>query len=290
MMRRLKCLWILLFCMLGLVGCDTTEPPVEEPPIDNVAQELILCMDYVAANTIYNGDTMTITIPAFYKGPVPKVEVVALEGVNTQNIRATISELDTNAVVDGGYKEYSYGQFNLSLTVLTNTKVELEKIILSVNGEEEAVQIKNGISIEFVEDDHWTGWELIDDLVIPLEYPYDLETLDWSVTLNRAVTITACDLHAEGFFPLEEVEVSVDRSYVGTGDEVFPLEIKKGSTVQIQMRLLTKSQKYVAAMFAPVLWMESSDGTEYLFGYSTNRKTIYSKEEVEQLGRMVIGE
>lgn len=230
LMKKLLTIFItIIISSIILTGCNTSDQ-------SNNNNDTIFGKDLVKYNLDGTPD-FGFNLSMITKNKDTAVEFVSFTGENTQGLTVTLSDDSYETI-----KNLSNNGYFLRLLGFTcntgDSNVVINGVNLTVDGKEIYVEFKTPIKHNVTEEN------LSSDVQIT-NYPLFISTnsyddTEYTFEYYTENDITVEDFSFNDFLSIANAEISVDGEVKGSPDLVFPLSVKKDSTISLKCNLAFK--------------------------------------------------
>ena len=172
----------------------------------------------------------------------PKIEFIAAEGVNTENLSVTFSDDTFDSIKGKRIKNLYVMLLGIHCTTIYEyTKINSMKI--RVNGKEIVVTFKTPIENTFVSyDEHCFAQRNLPIYIFPQSFVGNNETeYVFSVQALKDTVVKSFDFN--DFLSFHEANVYINDNLVGTVFDVFPVELKLGDILSVKGKIKTRTEE-----------------------------------------------
>lgn len=192
--------------------------------------------DYILVDNA-NKVLLEFQLAMFSSDKIKSIEVIDFEGNNVDDLKCLVE--DNTASELNKYKYRNFYTYTMDLSVLKGNadEIEINKIVMKINGKKKIIPFKNAIKHSFKEGHVWGKKLEISSIPNELSsnclsnnnrvFPYEFNTTD-NIKLEKPVF--------KNFVKADNFQVLIDNEIVNKED-VFPLEVGKGKNIKIDFNI-----------------------------------------------------
>ncbi len=224
--RIIKVIGFLMILTYILTGCSNKS---------NQKNEILWGTDFVKADAYIN-DVMYkefgLEIPFAYTGEITDVELVSIEGENTQAISATMKLVGEEVIGEDGVRndEYQLGILGLRIERNENKDVKIDRMIVSINKKKETIEFESPLMLRFIHNDFepYISIRNTSDMCFAAMVPNRKMVLQYAFVAVTDLSFTGVEY--QGYFKIKETEDTqffVNNELVAPPTEDKPIKLKK---------------------------------------------------------------
>ena len=228
-MKKIISLLICFLFLITLGSCTVSD-----------TKEIIFLSDYIHCDIIESGGKFGFNLIYLYRGGRPDVEFVSFDN---ECANALFEELidDTIESISGkkfeGYYAVILGFcFDIS-SLQSGEQLQINEIILSVNGNEQKVDVAGKVVVNKIDsddDEYYCNSVYSTNVpVVLFSQGKDIESAMFNYHTEDAITIEKFEF--SNFLDIQDAFIYVDEQKIGAINEVLPIDIGADKTIRIEI-------------------------------------------------------
>lgn len=238
----------------------------------------------MANKIVFCGDNdIKICLDFIYDDEIPEIEINGLIGEGLEDAQYEGEIIIEDFAEDFVYKDNSLCSYIVTINVgdkNDNDIVNIEGILLNVNGEDKEIKFEETLKYTFVNEEDNNVEDLQPD-TIPAAFCGVDTILSYSYVATNDMTINS--LGTNGLINIDDVKIYVNDSYMGDLSNL-PIKISKGDIIEFDIvPQLVESEYSWTNVYTNMIVNYSVDNKEYVNISDLSMIPIDSEEDIKEV-------